>query len=179
MKEEIEHNKKYENLKDWVEAAKSLGKFQSLHNLIRNDFIELLNITNENKNNEVRFDSLYRASLKSFFSLIEADLFALNKIDEYFEYFDLESFDKKFKKTFKQIARTWEKVEIQKFYFDTKLQNLLKLKKVRDSLIHPKDKSNIIKASEMNFKQLNEIFYDYDKFINKLMDNFFISIELK
>ena len=81
----------------------------------------------------------------------------------------------KFKETYKQICKTWNKEEIQKKYYDSKLQGLVELKKKRDELVHPKELEHIHKASEKDFQTLKSVFEDYDKFINDLMNDFFLS----
>ncbi len=156
-----------------------MSKYQRIHNLIKLDYIELLNITENFKTSEKEFNSLFRASLKSLFSLIEADIFGLNKLDPYPKYSDRESFINKFKKTFIQICKTWNKTEIQMEYFENKLDELNELKDKRNELIHPKEIKHIHKATNFEFEKLKRVFYDYDDFINKLMDDFFISIEIK
>ena len=170
-----EHDKKYESLSEMLVAAKALAKYQSIHNVLRKDYIELLNIVENNKSHELVFDSLYRACLRSLFSLIEADIYGLNILDQYYDYRDNNAFLNKFKDTFKQIAKTWNKEEIQKQYFDSKLSKLKDLRKMRDELIHPKELIHIHKASELEFETLKTVFQDYDNFINELMDNFFLS----
>jgi uncharacterized protein YutE (UPF0331/DUF86 family) len=87
-------------------------------------------------------------------------------------------FIEKFKETYKQICNTWNKHDLQKKYFDTKLQTLKELKNMRDDLVHPKKLEHIHKASEEDFKKLKNSFQDYDNFINALMDNFFVGTKM-
>ena len=157
-------------------AVQVMNNFQTIHNIIRPDYLELLRLTEELKENEKTFDSLYRACLTRFFTLIEADIYGLNKLDMYDGYDDKKDrLIEKFKETFKQICKTWNKEELQKKYFDAKLQGLIDLKKRRDDLVHPKTIEDIHKASEKDFDTLKKAFEDYDKFINDLMNNFFLS----
>ena len=170
-----EHVKEYENYDDMVKAAQLLGTFQSIHNVIRPDFLELLRLTEEVKTNEKSFDALYRACLTRFFTLIEADIYGLNKLDMYEGYDDKKDrFIEKFKETFKQICKTWNKEELQKKYFDSKLQGLIELKKKRDGLVHPKTIEDVHKASDKDFQELKTVFEDYDKFMNDLMNGFWL-----
>lgn len=170
------HTKQYDNLNEMLLAAQTMGKFQRIHNVIRPDFILLLKITEEQKSNEKEFDALYRACLTRFFTLIEADIYGLNQLDMYDGYDDKKDrFIEKFKETYKQICKTWNKVDLQKRYFDSKLQGLVDLKKKRDELVHPKELEHIHKASEKDFQKLKLVFEDYDKFINDLMNDFFLS----
>jgi hypothetical protein len=87
-------------------------------------------------------------------------------------------FIEKLKETYKQICKTWNKEELQKKYFDTKLQTLKELKSKRDDLVHPKELKHIHKASNNDFKKLKTAFEDYDKFINVLLNEFFISTKM-
>jgi hypothetical protein len=171
-----EHSKEYNNLEEMFAAVQIMSKFQRIHNLIRPDFLLLLQITEEQKADEQRFDALYRACLTRFFTLIEADIYGLNELDMYEGYDDKKDrFIEKFKETYKQICTTWNKQELQKEYFDTKLQSLKELKKKRDDLVHPKMLEHIHKSSEEDFKKLKTAFENYDKFINDLMNDFFVS----
>ena len=170
-----EHSKQYDNFEEMLVAAKTMGKFQSTHNIIRQDYIELLRITEINKASDKSFDALYRASLRSLFSLIEADIYGFNQLDQYSDYSDKDTFIAKFKETFKQIAKTWNKETIQKKYFDSKLVGLKDLKKMRDELVHPKEPGHIHKATEEDFEKLKSVFEDYDNFMNDLMNDFFLS----
>lgn len=170
------HKKEYSNLNDMLVAARAMGKFQIIHNLIRRDYLELLRITEEHKLNEQDFDALYRACLTRLFALIEADIYGLNQLDMYDRYDDKKDrFIGKFKETFKQICKTWNKEQLQKNYFDSKLQAVIDLKRKRDELIHPKEVAHVHRASDQVFQELKSVFEDYDKFINDLMNDFFLS----
>jgi hypothetical protein len=129
--------KYYKSLPEVINALEIMVKFQSIHNVIRKDYLKLLRITEDNKSIEISFNALYRASLKSLFSFIEADIYCLNELDSYKNYSDNDSFIVKFKN--KQIAKTWKKEKVQKTYFDSKLKGLKDLKKTREQLIHPKE----------------------------------------
>jgi len=172
------HKKKYTDYSEFRKAGVAMGKYQKIHNIIRKDYMELMNVTEKHKSDKKEFDSLYRACLKGLFSIIEADIFGLNNLDEYENYSDKDSFEKKFKNTFKQVCKTWNKTELQKKYFDGKYRNLKELKKKRDELIHPKEVEHLHEASESEFEILKNVFNDYDIFINSLMDDFFISVDM-
>ena len=174
-----DHEKNFGSLSDFFKASKIMGKFQKIHNIIRPDFMILLEFTESQKKDEKLFNALYRACLLRFFTLIEADIYGLNQLDMYEGYDDKKDrFIEKFKETFKQICKTWRKEELQKKYFDTKLQTLKNLKLKRDELVHPKEITHIHAASESDFLKLKGAYQDYDQFINALMDNFFISVEI-
>jgi hypothetical protein len=175
-----EHFKKYNDFSDFITASQDLSRFQKIHNAIRKDYIELLRITDNHKSIETEFDALYRACLKSLFSLIEADIYSLNILDTYNDYDDRKgAFIDKLKETYKQISKTWNKAEIQKRYFETKLVELKELRKIRDELIHPKTIEHVHKASELDYEKVKRVFNDYDNFVNELMNDFFISTEIK
>ncbi len=170
------HTKQYDNLNEMLLAFQTMIKFQRIHNVIRPDFMLLLKITEEQKSNEKEFDALYRACLTRFFTLIEADIYGLNQLDVYDGYDDIKDrFIEKFKETYKQICKTWNKEQIQKKYFDSKLQGLVELKKKRDELVHPKELEHVHKANEKEFQKLKSVFESYDKFINDLMNDFYLT----
>jgi hypothetical protein len=174
-----DHKKEYNSVADLLVAVQTMSKFQTIHNIIRPDFLVLLRITEEHKSNEKDFDALYRACLTRLFTLIEADIYGLNQLDMYDGYDDKKDrFIEKFKQTYKQICKTWKKEELLKKYFDSKLQGLIDLKKKRDNLVHPKEKEHIHKSSDIDFRILKNIFEDYDEFINELMNDFFLSAKI-
>ena len=173
-----EHTKQYSDFSEFFKANIAMRKYQKIHNIIRKDYIELLTLTEKHKEVKVEFDALYRACLKSLFSIIEADIYGLNNLEKYEKYSDKDSFEVKFKKTFIKICETWNKPEIRKKYFDTKYVELKKLRRKRDELIHPKESEHIHAANESDFNTLKIVFNDYDNFINDLMNNFFIGVEI-
>ncbi|MES2063550.1 MAG: hypothetical protein V4456_16605 [Bacteroidota bacterium] len=174
-----DYSKTYGSLEEMMQAAQVMRKFQTIHNVLRKDYMELLRLTEEQQSAKVSFDALYRASLRSLFSLIEADITGLNSLDGYPEYNDREPLIPKFKKTYKQIAKTWKKETIQQNYFTAKIEALITLKTKRDELVHPKEHAHIHEASEADFEQLNQVFKDYDDFVNKLMDGFYVGTTIK
>ena len=173
-----EHSKKYFDTSEFVKDFAAMVLFQKIHNIIRKDYMELLDLTERHKVNKTEFNALYRACLKSLFSLIEADIFGLNNLDKYQNYTDKDSFEIKFKNTFRQVCKTWNKNEIGEKYLDTKYCKLKELRKKRDELIHPKKVEHIHEANESEFDSLKLVFTDYDSFINELMKDFYIGIEL-
>ena len=172
------HLKKYDDYSEFLKAGVAMGKFMKIHNIIRKDYMELINVTEKHKTEKTEFDALYRACLKGLFSIIEADVFGLNNLDKYENYSDRDDFETKFKKTFKKVCKTWNKTGIQKKYFDEKYSNMKNLKKKRDELIHPKKMEHLHESNETDFEKVKEVFNDYDLFINKLMDDFFISVNM-
>lgn len=170
--------KKFDNSDEFRKANHALTEYQSRHNLIRKDYELLLGIAELHQNEPDKFDTLYRASLKGFLSLIESDIYGLNQIDQYDGYTDKHSFEDRFKRTFKRICQTWNKEEIIKEYLDTKYAKLKVLKSKRDRLIHPKKTTDIVSATVDVFNELREGFQDYTKMLHSIMDGFFISIEI-
>ena len=72
-----DHSKNYGTLEAMMAAAQFMRKFQTIHNVLRKDYMELLRITEEHHAVPESFDALYRASLRSLFSLVEADIAGL------------------------------------------------------------------------------------------------------
>jgi hypothetical protein len=142
-----DNSKKFDTSDEFRKANHAFNEYQRRHNLIRKDYELLLGITELLQYEQDKFDTLYRASLKGFLSLIESDIYGLNQIDQYDGYSDRHSFEDRFKKTFKRICQTWNKEEIIKEYFNTKYAKLKTLKGKRDKLIHPKTTTDILCAS--------------------------------
>ncbi|EZH73653.1 hypothetical protein ATO12_17100 [Aquimarina atlantica] len=174
-----EHSKTYKDPEEFRNANLALLGFQKRHNVIRKDYQLLLNITETFQGEEEKFNSLYRASLKGFFSLIESDIFGLNQVDKYEAYDDKHRFEDRFKKTFKRICQTWSKEEIIQQYLDSKYSKLKSIKNKRDKLVHPKDTGDIIVASKEEFIELKFAFDDYNEMLHSIMNNFFIDINVK
>jgi hypothetical protein len=175
-----EHVKTYDSFEEMMQAAQVMRKFQTIHNVIRKDYMELLRLTETHQSSKESFDALYRASLRSLFSLIEADISGLNALDGYPGYDDRKhALIPKLKQTYKQIARTWRKEAVEQHYFATKLEALLALKIKRDELVHPKEHPHIHAASAADFEQLKKVFSDYDDFVNALMKGFFVGSSVK
>jgi hypothetical protein len=173
------HVKQYIDYSEFLNASATIDKFQRIHNILRKDYLVLLDLIEIYKSNKIEFDSLYRAGLRSIFSLIEADIYCLNYLDKYDDYSDKDHFEKKMKSTFKQVCETWNKEQIGKKYFETKYCDLKTLRQKRDELIHPKDTEHLHEANEGEFEKLKKVFKDYDSFINDLMNDFYIGFEFK
>jgi hypothetical protein len=171
-------SKRFSSPEEFKRANNALTEYQRRHNLIRKDYELLLELTESHKNSQDKFDTLYRASIKGFLSLIESDIYGLNQIDSYKAYSDQDKFEQKFKKTFKQVCKTWNKESIIKEFLDREYVKIRTIKTKRDRLIHPKNKEDIISASTENFNELQIAFKSYTDMINSLMNGFFISIEL-
>jgi hypothetical protein len=174
-----DYSKKFDNYDDFRKANQALTEYQIRHNLIRKDYELLLEITGLYQGESDKFNTLYRASLKGFLSLIESDIYGLNQINPYDGYSDKHCFEDRFKKTFKIICQTWNKEAIIKEYLDTNYAKLKLLKSKRDSLIHPKKRTDIVCATVDLLNELKKGFQDYTKMLHSIMDGFFISIEIK
>ena len=174
-----DNSKKFEDSGEFRTATYALIEYQRRHNLIRKDYELLLEITELHLDDSDKFDTLYRASLKGFLSLIESDIYGLNQIDQYDGYSDKHSFEDRFKKTFKKICHTWKKDEVIIEFIDNKYSKLKLLKIKRDRLIHPKKITDVVCASVDEFNELREVFHDYTKMHHSIMNGFFISFEIK
>ncbi|MGG5488039.1 hypothetical protein [Gaetbulibacter sp. PBL-D1] len=170
-----ENSKPFNSSEEFQKALSAMHSYQQRHISIREDYELLLEITTSYEKDYAKFNSLYRASLKGFLSLIESDIYGLNQIDPYEGYTDKHSFEHKFKRTFKKICNTWNKEEIILKYLDSKYANLKNLKKKRDKLIHPKETSDLINVNLNQLETLKLGFQDYTNLIDSIMNGFFIS----
>lgn len=173
-----EHSKEYKDKEEFRKVSLALTEYQRRHNIIRKDYELLLEFTETFKGDKEKFNTQFRASLKGFFSLVESDIFGLNQLDSYEGYSDKHSFEDKFKKTFKQICKTWDKEEIIQNYLDSKYISLKIIKKKRDKLVHPKSIEDIIIATDEEFEELKIVFNDYVKMLHSIMSNFFIRVNI-
>ena len=155
-----------------------ISKFPRLHNTIKDDFVLLLKLTEEFKADTEKFEMLCRTCIKNLFSLIEADIYYYNLFDSYENYNDRDKFFDKFKKTFKQICKTWNRQELQQIHFTSKLADLKELKGLRDKLTHPKEIEHIVKPTVDTFNKVTKVFNDYDIFVLTIMSNFFFSTKI-
>jgi hypothetical protein len=172
--EAIKHFSDPQEIKEVLNAMKC---FQTIHNLIRKDFVVLLEFANSHRSQTVDFFALSRACLRGIFSLIEADIYGLNMVLRIENYNDRDSFEQKFKQTFKEVFELCRKTNIQRLYFDTKFGTLKKLKEKRDRLIHPKTTNDIPDITFTEFETISMVFNDYCSFIHELTSDFFISID--
>jgi hypothetical protein len=150
------------------------SKFPRLHNQLKDDFNTMLEIAETLKNDLGKFRAQCNACIKGFFSMIEADLFYYNLFDPYKGYDDRDPFFQKFKDTFKQICKTWDRENLQEEYFSRSLQLLKVLKEKRDKLNHPKDIIDIASTSIADLEKVKIVFAEYDTFFSNIMENFFI-----
>ena len=172
------HDKFISDSNEFWKLFSIIQKFPPLHNTIKADFKTLLDLTEFHKNDEAKFKMLCRTCIRNLFSLIEADIYYYNLFDSYQDYADRHKFFDKFKKTFKQICKTWNKEKLQEEYFQTKLNDLKEIKDFRDKLTHPKEIKHIIVPTEDIFNKVKKVFNDYDTFISTIMSNFFFSTQL-
>lgn len=173
-----EHSKEFQEEAEFRKANLALSDYQKRHNILRKDYELLLEITETHQDDKKKFNLLYRASLRSFFALIESDIFGLNQIDKYDGYSDRHFFEDMFKKTFKKVCKTWKKDDVIREYLDSKFKNLRELKEKRNKLVHPKTTNDIVNGSVQELLELKRAFNDYTKMVHSIMDNFFISINI-
>jgi hypothetical protein len=152
--------------------------FPLIHNKLKADFLSLLELTEIHRSETKYFQTLCRACIKNLFSVIGADIFYYNLFDKYEGYDDQHRFIDKFKMTFKQICKTWDREELQKEYFSTKLQSLKELRVLRNNLAHPKELKDVIDPTKEELAKIKKAFQEYDNFITTLMSNFFIETNL-
>lgn len=173
-----DHSKLFSSKVDFNRVLSAMKEYQILHNNLRNDFENLIKLTEKNSEVEQDYDTLYRACIRSVLVIIESDIYGLNQIDPYENYSDNDGFEKKFKSTLKQIGNTFNKSEITSEYLNTKYSKFKNLKVKRDELTHPKKEVHFHSVSKTAISELSEVYYDYDKMINKLMNGFFIKITI-
>lgn len=155
-----------------------LSKFSKIHNRLKNDYSVLLALTEQYSPDSTEFKILCRNAIKGLFSIMEADIHYYNIFDQYPGYKDRDKFMTRFKKTFVQVCTTWKREELQQKYFSDNLEQLKKLKQVRDLLTHPKEIEHICDPTLQDFNEIKGAFYRYDQFVLDIMSNFFFSVNI-
>ncbi len=153
------------------ETIARIHEFSPIHNVYREDVEILVQLMDENQHPKGK-KSIYRGIIHSFFSLVEADLYYYNQLHAYNGYKDQQGFTKKFKKTFEHICDAVGKEPLQNQYFVESLDDLLKLREIRNRLFHPKKPADVHQASMADIALLKNIVDRYNQFIRKLMDGF-------
>ena len=155
-----------------------IRKFPVLHNKLKNDFVTLLNLTEQLQENADTFKTLTRVCLLTLFTVIEADLFYYNLFDNYEGYKDSHPFGKKFNSTFDQICLTWNREDLKKEYFENNLAALNVLRDLRNKLTHPKEVEHFIEPTQTDFLNIKAAFTAYDTFFSSIMSNFFFETKI-
>lgn len=171
------HTKNYTDVDLFLEASEVMDEFQLLHNILRNDYIALLNLTEKNIGTEAEFNTLYNSCLIRLFTMIEADLFGLSKLDPYPKIKPKENFFDQFTNTFNQVCSTWNKLDIKEKYLSTHFGELLSIKKLRNSFVHPSKRSDVPPATVSDFERIKTAFNNYNEYMSAITDQFFIGID--
>ncbi len=171
------HTKMYNDLKSFFEADEAMDEFQLLHNILRNDYISLLKLTEQHINSQEEFNTLYNSCLIRLFTMIEADLFGLGKLDPYPKVKPKENFFEQFSNTFDQISKTWNKKEIKEAYFTNHYIELGSIKNLRNSFVHPEKITDVPPATIADFERLKAAFNNYNEFMAGITNKFFIGMD--
>ncbi|MDB5117050.1 MAG: hypothetical protein JWQ79_2542 [Mucilaginibacter sp.] len=153
-------------------------KFPVLHNKLKNDFLTLLNLTEQQQHDSDTFKTLTRVCLLTLFTVIEADLFYYNLFDKYEGYKDSHPFLRKFSNTFDKICLTWKREDLKKEYFENNLASLNTLRDLRNKLTHPKEVQHFIEPTQADYNDIKAVFTAYDTFFSAIMSNFFFETKI-
>jgi len=159
----------------WTVLGKMM-EMQRVHNTLAKDFEDLTKIAKENTNSE-RIKPLIRACIKELFSLVEGDLYLINKFLPYQGYDDKHDLERKFKSSYRHHAGTFDKAKINIGYQSKSYGRLYKMKIKRDSIVHPKSEQGI----DVSLKDLEEViivYREYQNYIEHLMTNIGFSRQL-
>lgn len=165
------------DIAQYIEASSAISTFSKTHNITRKDIESLFTFCVDLEDSE-KINGLKRNIIIRFFSMVEGDIYHLNKIDPYPNYNDRNDFDTKFKSTIKQVYSTWERTEALNNYRDTKIKNFWVLKNWRDKITHPKTPADL-NTDSLSLKLIETVFTDYRDFLQELVKDFFISTDLK
>jgi hypothetical protein len=160
----------------WGKARK-MREMQLTHNALAADFEALVTLTVQNQDLDDKSKPLIRACIKEMFSLIEGDLYLINQYLPYEGYEDFHPLEKKFKKTYKHHARTFNKTAECHRYQSTSFRRLIDLKAKRDQIIHPKGRLSL-QVTLADLASVKQCFHEYRTYIQKLMRNIGFEVEL-
>ncbi|MBN7814207.1 hypothetical protein [Algoriphagus pacificus] len=165
------------DITQYLEATRAFSTFSKTHNITRKDIGSLFIFCEDLEDSE-KINGLKRNIIIRFFSMVEGDIYHLNKIDPYPNYNDRNDFDTKFKSTIKQVFTTWERTEALNKYRDTKIKNFWILKNWRDKITHPKTPEDL-NTESLELKFIKSVFTNYQDFLLELVRDFFISTDMK
>lgn len=171
-----EPTKFYPDFESLKKANGVMGEFQVLRNILRNDYIALLKIAEEYAETQIEFNTMYRACLVQLFTMIEADIYGLRKLDPYPNNTKT-NFYSIFKNTFKQVGITWRKEEIIEKYFKTHFDELMLIKNERNNLIHPKRIEDVLVPTSKDLEKLKNAFNNYSAFMGAITNGFYIGCQ--
>jgi hypothetical protein len=154
-----------------------MSEMQRTHNTLAKDMETLVAIAKEQASDNERIQPLIRASIKEFFSLVEADIFLVNQFNPYPDYKERDDLGRKFKKTYRHHARTFKKEDVQKAYQSRFYGMFYVLKEKRDELMHPKGRTSICVTTD-DLNTVNLVYETYRKFVITLMTNVGVSFKV-
>ena len=179
MKEEIPEMEcvQVDSFEEQLNTMKKMSEMQRTHNTLAKDIEVLTEMAKENTTNTDRIQPLIRACIKEFFSLVEGDLYLINRFLPYDGYDDKDNLNRKFKSTYRHHAKSFKKEEIKQEYQSKSYGRLYRLKLKRDDIVHPKSRQGI----EVTVQDLDEviaIYKEYRNYITQLMSNIGFSTQL-
>lgn len=163
--------------KDFESTFNNMRTFQLVHNELRKDFEMIYELAKSKIEDVEIVKPLIRGCLKELFSLMEADIYLLNQFNPYLDYNDRDDFCKKFKKTFKHHAKTFNKQDTTLKFNSSHFKLLLIQKKKRDEVTHPKGRNSIC-VEKSYLEDIYDLFLKYNSFVNESMTNVFISTKI-
>jgi hypothetical protein len=131
------------SFEEQLNIMQKMGMMQRTHNALAKDFETLAEIANENRDNFGRIEPLVRACIKEFFSLVEGDLYLINKYLPYEGYDEMDNLSKRFKKTYRHHSISFKKQQIKQEYQSKSYGRFYRLKLKRDEIVHPKGLQSI------------------------------------
>jgi hypothetical protein len=167
------------NFEDAERYFSAMREFQYTHNELRKDFLSIYYSVNNLEESDKNFKPLARACVKELFSLIEGDIYLYNQYNPYSGYFDRDHLINKFKRTFKQHGRTFNRVEDVCKFNSLNIANFRDLKFKRDSITHPKGLNSLEIINQQDLDNVYNFYISYTEFVNSLMTNTAITYSIK
>lgn len=154
-----------------------MSSMQRTHNTLAKDMETMLLLASEYLTDADKMQPLIRACIKEFFSLVESDLYLINQFIPYSNFNERDDLGRKFKKTYRQHARTFRKKDIVRAFQDKFYKKFFQLKLKRDEIVHPKGRQSIEVTGD-DLDRVCAVYSTYRNFIIQLMTNIGVSTKV-
>ena len=156
--------------KDAGKYLLAMTEFQHTHNELRKDFLTIYELVANLEESHPSYKPLVRACIKELFSLIEGDIYLYNQYNKYSDYNDKHGLTNKFKRTFKQHGRVFNRTTDVLTFNSLNFSTFKKLKDKRDDITHPKSLGSLT-VDKSILLMAYDFYIAYTDFVNHLMTN--------
>lgn len=166
-----------DSLAEVMETFSKMREFQLTHNRLKKDVDQLYALANTEPIDSVIREVLLRASIKEFFSMVEADLYLINQFNPYDGFSPKATIVDKFKKTYRRHAQAFKKEALNSKYQSTSFRFFLMMLEKRHGFTHPMGRPSL-RINEEGLKLYTTVYITYIEHVNALMRNVGVSTQL-